>query len=125
MVKKKRQNAKANPAALELLLQDFAGRLNALGAAREGSILVQAVDGGGRVEYILECSQKKVRVVNRTTVKNFPDLEIIGTARQIAGVLAGKTDARKRFLAGGFRLRGDLRYASDLAMQLGILKDPL
>jgi len=31
----------------------------------------------------------------------------------------------KHFLAGGFRVRGDLRYFSDLAMEIGILENPL
>jgi hypothetical protein len=49
-----------------------------------------------------------------------PTIQIIGDARRILGVLAGQKDARTHFLAGGFRVRGDLRYLSDLAVELGI-----
>ena len=54
-----------------------------------------------------------------------PTLEIMGDARRIAAVISGGKNARKEFLAGGFRVRGNLRYLSDVAMELGILKIPL
>ena len=47
------------------------------------------------------------------------------TQKRINAILAGTKDARKEFLAGGFRVRGDLRYLSNVALELGILKEPL
>jgi hypothetical protein len=54
-----------------------------------------------------------------------PAIEIIGDARNISGVLTGQKNALKHFLAGGFRVRRDLRYFSDLALEMGILQNPL
>jgi hypothetical protein len=50
---------------------------------------------------------------------------VIGDARRIRGILEGEKDATRQFLAGGFRIRGDLQYASDLALELGYIEQPL
>jgi hypothetical protein len=52
-------------------------------------------------------------------------LEVIGDADRIQAILAGEKDGRMQFLAGGFRVRGDLRYLSDIALELGLIKEPL
>ena len=54
-----------------------------------------------------------------------PTIEIIGDARRIQAILGGKKEPRKQFLAGGIRVRGDLRFLSDLMLELGLLKEPL
>jgi hypothetical protein len=50
---------------------------------------------------------------------------VIGDAGAVQDILDGRVDARERFLAGGIRVRGDLRYLSDLGLELGLLKQPL
>ncbi len=110
---------------LERALEQLTRRLAGRPIVRQGTILVRAT-GTEKGEYFLECSKKRVRLAKRTaTGTATPTIEIIGKARQISAVLSGTKDARKNFLAGGFRVRGDLRYASDLALALGILKEPL
>lgn len=110
---------------LEGALEQVTYRLASCSIVRPGTILVRAT-GTEKGEYFLECSRKRVRIAKRNATKTAtPIIEIIGKARQISAVISGTKDARKNFLAGGFRIRGDLRYASDLALALGILKEPL
>jgi hypothetical protein len=54
-----------------------------------------------------------------------PTIEIMSSASRIQAALSGDKDPRALFLAGGFRVRGDLAYFSDLAVELGILKEPI
>lgn len=54
-----------------------------------------------------------------------PLLEVMGDRKRIQAILDGKKDARAQFLAGGLRIRGDLPYFGELAVQLGILDEPL
>jgi hypothetical protein len=49
----------------------------------------------------------------------------MGDANTVRAILDGDRDAREQFLAGGLRVQGDLRYLSDLALELGVLKEPL
>ena len=52
-------------------------------------------------------------------------IEVMGDANTVRAILDGETDTREQFLAGGLRVWGDLRYLSDLALELGVLKEPL
>lgn len=52
-------------------------------------------------------------------------VEILGDGQVLAAILRGDQDARDAFLAGGIRVRGDLRYFSDLAVAARILPTPL
>ena len=54
-----------------------------------------------------------------------PMFEVIGDAEAVQAVLDGRVDGESQFLAGGIRIRGDLRSFSDLAQELGFLKHPL
>lgn len=54
-----------------------------------------------------------------------PLFEVIGDAEAVQAVLDGRVDGESQFLAGGIRIRGDLRSFSDLAQELGFLKHPL
>jgi hypothetical protein len=56
---------------------------------------------------------------------DLPRAEVIGPAGLIRAILERKKAARAHFLAGGFRVRGDLRYLSEVAMALGILDRPI
>ena len=105
-------------------LQRIARKLADCKALRKGLILVRATGPSGG-DYCLESSDAGVRLVKGVTTEIPPAIEIIGDAGLMRGVLAGLKDARTHFLAGGFRIRGDLRYFSDLALELGILKEPL
>jgi putative sterol carrier protein len=78
-------------------------------------------DGG---DYIVDCSQGG-RIEKEYSSIRQPTIEIIGDAKRIKAIFEGKKDARKQFLAGGIRVRGDLRYLSDMLLELGILTEPL
>lgn len=95
-------------------------------AMKPGDIVFRlAGQAGGN--FVVECSEKGVRVGESPAAgaDRTPLVEVIGDANRIHAILAGEKDAREQFLAGGFRVRGDLRYLSDVALELGIIKEPL
>jgi len=122
MQTKRTTKPSTKPQSLEPLLERAARNLAGCQALRTGTILVRA---GGR-DYYVDCAPSGARLIKGTARPDRPPIvEISGDVRSIRGVLKGEADALKRFLAGGFRVRGDLRYFSDLAVELGILKNPL
>ncbi len=54
-----------------------------------------------------------------------PTLEVWGDADTIRAIINGEKDPVKQFLAGRMRIRGDLRYLSEMGVELGILDKPL
>ncbi len=105
------------------VLSDFAARLSTSNQMRVGTIALR-MSGKGGGDFTIDCAPGRTSVKKSASMK--PHLiEIIGKASDIKQILAGKKDARRQFMAGGFRIRGDIRYLSDLAMELGILKDPI
>jgi hypothetical protein len=54
-----------------------------------------------------------------------PLVEVLADAETVRAIIDGEKDAQKQFFSGGIRVRGDLRYFSDLAVELGLLKTPL
>ncbi len=125
MVQKKssRDSRKRQSQGMGTYLKTFAKRLDKTKALKKGLILLRltGADGG---EYCLDCSPKGVRIEKKMT-HSTPLIEVIGDAKRIRAVLDGKKDGRTQFLAGGIRIRGDLRYLSDLAIELDIIKEPL
>lgn len=125
MARKKSQNSAGKTPGVEPLLEQVAGKLANCRALKKGVIVVRASGVGGG-DYLLDCAERRARLVKGPSgTETPPAIEIIGEARHIRGVLTGQKDPLKHFLAGGFRVRGDLRYFSDLALELGLLKDPL
>ena len=96
-------------------------RERSITALKEGSIVFRLT--GGEV-YSIECSANGTEVTTGIP-RSTPLIEVSGEAKHIQAVLEGKRDAVAQFMAGGLRVRGDLRYLSDLALELGILKQPL
>ncbi len=109
--------------ATEAALESFAKRLSEAKALGKGSIAFR-LSGPESGQYFLDCSKGVAKLV-KGTPPHHPIIELIGDAARIVAILEGKKDARAQFLVGGFRIRGDLRYASDLALELGIIQDPL
>ena len=104
-------------------LHHFATRLSATKTLRDGHIVLRMIgESGGN--YCLRCEGSRVTLLQDVPSGNH-HVELIGDAKQVRSVLEGKKDARRHFLAGAFRVRGDIRYISDLAMELGILKQPI
>ena len=107
---------------VETVLANVAKRLGAAKAVRGGHIVLHLKGAGGGV-YHLDCSAGPPKVV-KGTPRAAPIIEVIGDAKRILAIVEGKKDGRRQFLAGGIRVRGDLRYLSDLALELGIIKEP-
>ena len=112
------------PLDLAPVLREVAQKLAKAQALRQGTIHVRTIEAGGQ-SYYLEASDRGVEVVKEPPTQTPPVIEIIGDARIIQEVLGGRSDATHRYLTGGFRVRGDLRYLSDLALELGFIKVPL
>ena len=104
-------------------LHDFAKRLSATTVLRDGHIVLR-MKGEGACDYCFRC-EKGAASLKQDVPPGDHHIELIGEARRIRSLLEGKKDARVHFLAGGFRVRGDIRYISDLAMALNLLKQPL
>jgi predicted lipid carrier protein YhbT len=109
-------------APVEAALKKLTERLTGCRALRKSSIVIRTVDGAGR-DYYLDCSPGSVQMTSAPLSP--PTIEIIGNTRNIESLLLGRTDPRRLFFAGALRIRGDLRYLSNLALELGILKQPL
>lgn len=107
---------------LELALAKLARRMSSSRIVKKSSIVIHASGAGGG-DYGLSCAPGDVKL---TKTPAYPaTVEIMASAKQLPLLLAGERDPRKLFFAGALRVRGDLRYLSDLAMDLGILKEPL
>ena len=53
-----------------------------------------------------------------------PLVEIMGDAAQIRAVLDGSREGVAQFYRGGIRVRGDLQYLSEVAHELGFIREP-
>lgn len=124
MATRRSKGAAQNKAKLERVLEGLAKRLAGCRALRQGQLIVRVV-GRDAACYCLDCSRGQARVLKNALPTTPPLIEMIGDPLQMAGVLGGTKDAQKRFFAGGFRIRGNIRYASDLGLELGILKQPI
>ncbi len=113
-------------ASLNDSLGRLAQRLRESKSLRRGDIVFRLVGPAGG-NYCLECSESEVRVAEFAAAgaDRQPLIEVMGGAETIRAIIDGEKDATKQFLAGGIRVRGDLRYLSDMALELGVLKAPL
>ena len=90
---------------------------------RDGAVRFRFSDGG---DAVIRVTRGKTELsAEPEAMETEPLLEVMGDRRRIAAIIAGKKDAREQFLAGGLRIRGDLQYFSDIATELGILREPL
>ncbi|MFH8974486.1 SCP2 sterol-binding domain-containing protein [Streptomyces sp. NPDC017890] len=112
--------------AVQESLEAVAHRLATTRSIRPGNIVLH-LSGQGGGTYVLECGTSQVRLRDNVSAGvGTPALvEVIGDAEVVQAIIDGQVDARKQFLAGGLRLRGDLRYFSDIALELGVLSHPL
>lgn len=91
-----------------------------------GQIVVRHI-GENPATFVVSGSDGTLAVADTHGVVNDADtrVEILGDGKVLAAILRGEQDAREAFLAGGIRVRGDLRYFSDLAVAARILSTPL
>ena len=116
-------NQLSSEADVRPALQTLAERLHKSKRMRKGQVIFR-LNGGENVH--LECDETSVSVRDGMPKRaHGPRAELIGNGRVLKAILEGKNDPRVRFLAGGFRVRGDLRYLSEVAMELGLLDRPI
>jgi hypothetical protein len=106
----------------------LATRLGGATGVRPGDIVVRVLGEGGEAHRLSVTASERSSaevVVEDTADGAEPLIEILGDRATLQAVLDGAVDAREQFFTGGLRVRGDLRYLSDLALELGLLKHPL
>jgi hypothetical protein len=101
-------------------------KLDASPNVRTGDIVFH-LSGAGGGEFRLSSRPGKTIVssTGRGPEDRKPLIEFWGDANVIRSIISGEKNALKQFMVGGIRIRGDLRYFSDLAVELGILDAPL
>lgn len=112
------------PGTVRHALGELATRIADARSARVGDIVLR-LSGEGGGTFRLSSGKAGVEVSESADGDVRPLIEVIGDAETVRAVLDGRVDARKQYLEGGLRVRGDLRHLSDLALELGILKHAL
>jgi hypothetical protein len=108
--------------AFEDTLHEVARRAGRASKLRHGDIAFRLA---GTRELVLAADRDGVKVALAAERTGTPLIEVLGDPDAVQAVLSGKVEGRKQFLSGGIRVRGDLRYLSDLALELGLLEKPL
>jgi hypothetical protein len=113
-------------AELEKAVATAADSLRGDRLLRDGSIVLRT-DSEAAGGFVLQTSSGRFEVVPLEGMEQeaAPLLEVIGDPRRLAAIVRGEKDARRQFLAGGIRVRGDMSYLSELGMQLGFLDEPI
>jgi predicted lipid carrier protein YhbT len=120
---KKTSAAKDSTSAAEDRIRRLAEGASERKALRAGHIVLRLTGSHGG-HFAVRVREGKVDVLKDVPAGHHA-IEVIGDAQRVLAVLEGKKDARAQFLAGGFRVRGDVRYINDLALAMGILKSPI
>jgi hypothetical protein len=122
---KARATGEAARASFRKSLNGLAARLQNSRSLRRGNVVLRLA-GAEAGDYSLECADGGVRINEGPVTSEAPPLfEVFGDSNTIRAIIDGEKDAVRQFYAGGIRIRGDLRYFSDVAVELGILKEPL
>jgi hypothetical protein len=104
------------------MFADFSRKLESAKTLRAGSFKLRLTGEGG-ADYYIHATNSKCEA--STDPGSGPShFEVVGDARRIRAILDGSKDGQMQFYAGGILIRGDLRYLSDLAYELGIIKEP-
>jgi hypothetical protein len=116
----------ADAGGFQQALERISERLAKSRSLRSGDIRF-TLTGSDAGSYLVECRDGQVNVIRSPTagLDRSPLIEVIGDGARVRAVLAGEKDARMQFMAGAFRVRGDLRYLSAVAVELGLLDRPL
>jgi hypothetical protein len=107
-------------------LERLRGRLDKCRAVKPGSVDLH-LSGASGGEYRISSRAGKTAISSAVAREAGPAplVEIWGDSDTICAIIEGKKDPVRQFLAGGIRVRGNLRYFSDVAVELGILQKPL
>ncbi|HET9638902.1 MAG TPA: hypothetical protein VFP12_06825 [Allosphingosinicella sp.] len=110
-------------AALERAVNSAARKLHAEKALRRGVIAFRT--GNEENDRFMLKADASGAAIDRGPAAGQPLIEVMGDPARISAILSGRREARKLFLLGGIRVRGDMAYLSELGMKLGILDEPL
>ena len=116
----------ASGRGMEAVLQETLRRFEGSRMRREGTILIRFVgeDGGeGAGDFHIH-SRLSGCELSREPSQAPPLVEIIGEPERIRAVLEGGREGLAQFYRGGIRIRGDLQYLSELAYELGFIREP-
>lgn len=107
-------------------LERIRKRMNECRAVKPGNIDFH-LSGASGGEYRISSRGGKTTISSAVArgAGPAPLLEIWGDSDTICAIIDGRKDPVKQFLAGGIRVRGNLRYFSEVAVELGILDKPL
>ena len=107
------------------LMKRVAERLSESKRLQAGTIVVR-LRGAGGGDFCLDCTPESVKLLSRLPRQTEPPrIEVIGDAAAIEEIIQAKADPVVHFFRGRFRVRGDLRYLSDLAMEFNLIQQPL
>ena len=122
MAKKKPESDAAPVESLAAALNTFVTKFDRARTRRLGSILLRLTGENGGDFYLHSTSAGCS--MSRESTAGAPHVEVIGDANRIRAILDGRKEGRLQFYAGGIRVRGDLQYLSDLAYEMGLIKEP-
>jgi hypothetical protein len=113
-------------ASFQDALAHVAKKLSERSFTKEGQIIFH-LSGQEGATFCLDCAPGKTAVSEGFAgrAQRVPLVEVMGDASVIRAIIEDKKDGLKQFREGNLRIRGDLRYFSDLILELGIIKSPL
>jgi hypothetical protein len=110
----------ASGKSVEAALDKFSAGLERARTRRIGSILFRLTGENGGDFHVHSTSTGCS--VSREAAGP-PLIEVMGDADRIGAILDGSKEGRLQFYAGGICVRGDLHYLSELAYELGLVKE--
>jgi hypothetical protein len=118
--------AEKQGASVQDTLERLRGRMDECRAVKPGNVDFH-LSGASGGEYRISSRGGKSTISSAVArgAGPMPLVEIWGDSDTICAIIDGKKDPVKQFLSGGIRVRGNLRYFSDVAVELGILHKPL
>jgi hypothetical protein len=119
---KSSSRSSASDRGLEAVLQEALPKFEDSRLRREGTILFRFVGEGGGDFHVH--SHQGGCAISREAGMAPPLVEIIGDPESIRSVLEGGHEGLAQFYRGGIRIRGDLQYLSELAHDLGFIREP-
>jgi hypothetical protein len=117
----KKTSRSATGKSIEAALNKFSAHFERARTRRIGSILLRLTGENGGDFYVHSTSAGCS--VSRDAAGP-PHIEVMGDANRIRAILDGSKEGRLQFYAGGICVRGDLQYLSELAYELGLVKEP-
>ncbi len=108
--------------SFDAVLSDFVREFAKARTRRPGSILVRLSDKD-EGDYYLHSTGTSCEL-SREPAGEPPQVEVIGKADDIHAILEKQKEGRQQYYAGGMLVRGDLRYLSAIAHEMGLIKEP-